>query len=108
MWWLFGEMWWLIIGDVVAHYWRCGGSLLQMWWLIIGEVVAHYWRCGGSLLEMLWLIVADVVAHYWRCGGSLLQMWWLIGSSPDFWGRGLGFESGISTPDVLQVHCVKM
>ena len=23
-------------------------------------------------------------------------MWWLIGSAPDFWGRGPGFESGIS------------
>ena len=22
-------------------------------------------------------------------------MWWLIVSAPDFWDRGLGFESGI-------------
>ena len=59
---------------------RCGGSL---------------GRCGGSLLEMWWLIV---------------EMWWLIGSSPDFWGRGSGFESGIShnDPDALQDHCVIM
>ena len=42
----------------------------------------------------------DVVAH--------LQMWWLIGSAPDFWGRGPGFESGIyhNDPDALQDHCV--
>ena len=34
----------------------------------------------------------------WRCGGS-----------PDFWGRGTGFESGIShnDPDALQDHCEK-
>ena len=42
-------------GDVVAH--------LLMWWLIVGDVVAHCWRFGGSLLEMWWLIVGDVVAH---------------------------------------------
>ena len=35
-------------------------------------------------------------------------MWWLIGSAPDFWGRGPGFESGIyhNDPDALQDHCV--
>ena len=29
-------------------------------------------------------------------------------SSPDFWGRGPGFESGLShnDPDALQDHCV--
>ena len=39
----------------------------------------------------------------------LMEMWWLIGSAPDFWGRGSGFESGIShnDPDALQDHCVK-
>ena len=26
-------------------------------------------------------------------------MWWLIGSAPDFWGRGPGFESGVSHND---------
>ena len=26
-------------------------------------------------------------------------MWWLSGSTPDFRGRGLGFESGISQKD---------
>ena len=37
-------------------------------------------------------------------------MWWLIGSAPDFWGRGPGFESGIShnDPDALQDHCDKV
>ena len=37
----------------------------------------------------------------WRCGGS-------IGSAPDFWGRGSGFESGVShnDPGALQDHCV--
>ena len=65
----------------MAH-WRCGGSF--------GDVVA-FWRCGGSL--------GDVVAH--------LEMCWLIASAPDFWGRGPGFESGIShnDPDALQDHC---
>ena len=35
-------------------------------------------------------------------------MWWLIGSAPDFWGRGPGFESGIyhNDHDALQDHCV--
>ena len=55
------------IGDVVAHCWRCGGSLLVMWWLIV------WW--GGSLLVMWWLIVGDEVAHCWWWGGSLLVMW---------------------------------
>ena len=27
--------------------------------------------------------------------GINLEMWWLIGSAPDFWGRGPGFESGM-------------
>ena len=37
-----------------------------------------------------------------------LEMWWLIGSAPDLWGRGPGFESGIShnDPAALQDHCV--
>ena len=37
-------------------------------------------------------------------------MWWFIGSAPDFWGRGPGFESGISinVPDVLQEHCLNV
>ena len=26
-------------------------------------------------------------------------MWWLIGSAPDFWGKGLEFESGIYHSD---------
>ena len=35
------------------------------------------------------------------------KMWWLIGSAPDFWGTGPGFESGIyrNDPDALQDHC---
>ena len=39
--------------------------------------------------------------------GLLLDMWWLIGSALDFWGRGPGFESGIShnDPDALQGLC---
>ena len=34
-------------------------------------------------------------------------MWWLIGSAPDFWGSGPGFESGIyhNDLDALQDHC---
>ena len=37
----------------------------------------------------------------------LMEMWWLLGSVPDFWGRGPGFESGISLNDIgaLQDHC---
>ena len=85
-------MWWLIIGDVVAHCWRCGSSLLEilyggslseMFWLK-RDVGAHNWKCGGSFWrcggseKMLWLIIGDVVAHCWRCVDSLLEMWWLI------------------------------
>ena len=44
------KMWWLIAGDVVAHCWRCGGSLLEMWWLIVGYVVAHCWSCAWWLI----------------------------------------------------------
>ena len=28
-----------------------------------------------------------------------MGMWWLIGSASDFWGKGPGFESGISHKD---------
>ena len=39
---------------------------------------------------------------------GICEMWWLVGSAPDFWGRGPGFESGIShnDPGALQDHCV--
>ena len=66
MWWLIGEMWWLIVGDVVDYCWRCGGLLLEIWWLIVEDVVAHCWRCGDSLLEMRWFMGGDVVAHWLR------------------------------------------
>ena len=33
-----------------------------------------------------------------------VDMWWLTGSTPDFWGRGLGFESGISPSMILMRH----
>ena len=40
------------------------------------------------------------------------EMWWLIGSTstPYFWGRGHGFESGVShtDPAALQDHCDKV
>ena len=49
------EMWWIINGDVVAHWWRCVGSLMEMWWLIgerqgiiVGNVAAHY-KCSRRL-----------------------------------------------------------
>ena len=63
------KVWWFIGKEV-------GGSLVEMWWLISGDVVAHWYRFGGALVGMLWLIIGgDVVAHYWwRCGGSL-QGW---------------------------------
>ena len=54
------ETWGLIGVDVVAHWWRSSGSLVEMWWLI-GENVC-------------WLIGADVVAHCWGCEGSLVEM----------------------------------
>ena len=67
------EMWCLIGGDVVAHWWRCGDSLVEMWWLIGGDVVAPWWRCGGSLVELWWLIGGDVVA---RCtAGDVVAHW---------------------------------
>ena len=39
-----------------------------------------------------------------------MEMWWFIGGAPAFWGRGTGFESGIShnDPDALQDHCDKV
>ena len=42
----------------------------------------------------------DVLAH-----GDVVAHWY---SAPDFWGRGPGFESGISHnyPYALQDHCV--
>ena len=43
----------------------------------------------------------DVVAHWW------LYISRLIGSAPDFWDSGPGFESVIShiDPHALQDHC---
>ena len=48
-----------------------------------------------------------------RCGGSNemsrhFEMWWVNGRAQDFWGRGPGFDSGISLngPGALQVHFV--
>ena len=32
-------------------------------WFIDGYVEAHWWRCGGSLIEVRRLIGGDVVAH---------------------------------------------
>ena len=71
-------MCWLIDGDVLthckdmlAHWWRCVGSLVEilgslveMCWFICGDVLTH-------CLEMWWLIVGDMLAH-------CLEMWWLI------------------------------
>ena len=71
-WWLIIGYVWIIIEDVVDY------TVFEMYWLIIGDVVAHYFSCGGSLREMWWFSIVDgwltighVVAHYWRCGGSL-------------------------------------
>jgi hypothetical protein len=36
------EVWWLSGGDVVAQWWRCGGSVEEMWWLSEGDVVAQW------------------------------------------------------------------
>ena len=48
---------------------------------------------------LVFVFRGDLVAH--------LEIWWLIGSAPDFWGRGPGFESGTShyDSDALQDHC---
>ena len=56
-------MGWLIGGDVVAHWWRCGGLLVEMWWLIGRNVVAYWWRSG---VRVLWLIGGDVVLIFFR------------------------------------------
>ena len=36
------------------------------------------------------------------------EMWWVNGRAQDFWGRGPGFDYGISLygPGALQVHFV--
>ena len=51
---------------------------LVMIYSIVGNAVAHWRRCGGSLEEMRWLIEGDAVVHWRRCGGSLEEMRWLI------------------------------
>ena len=58
------EMWWLIGGVVVAHWWRCGGSLVEVWWFIGGAVVDHWFICGGSVVEVWWFIGGGVVDHW--------------------------------------------
>ena len=52
-----------------------------------------HWQSNGSVSllgikrEKQWKTVKNMVK---------IEMWWLIGSSPDYWGSGSGFESGIS------------
>ena len=60
-----------IVGNAVAHWRRCGGSLEEMQWLMLigGDAIAH-WR---------WLIGRDAGTHWRRCGGSVVEMQWLIG-----------------------------
>ena len=70
---------WLIGGDAVAHWRRCGGSLKEMRWFIGGDAVDHWRRCGGLFEEMRWIIGGYAVAHWRRCSGSLEKMRWLIG-----------------------------
>ena len=61
----------------MAHCWKGGDSLLDMCWLIVGDVVAHCWKCGG------WLIVRNGVAHCWMIfSDSFFDMRWLTGSTP--------------------------
>ena len=45
-------MWWLIVGCIVSH-------------TVVGDVVAHCGRCGGSLAGdvVAHAVVGDVVAH---------------------------------------------
>ena len=38
----------------------------------------------------------NLVNLYHKILLNIKEMWWLIGSAPDFWGSGPGFESGIS------------
>ena len=57
----------------------------------------------AKVVVAVWVteLIGDVVA---------LEMLWLICSALDFWGRGPGFEFGVShnDPDALQDHCVVM
>ena len=49
------DMWWLIVGDLMAQLLICGGSFVDMshmWWLIVGDLMAHLWICGGSFVDM--------------------------------------------------------
>ena len=58
------DMWWLIVGDLMAQLWICGGSFVDMshmWWLIVGDLMAHLWICGGSFVDMWWLICGYVL-----------------------------------------------
>ena len=74
----------------------CPGSLLSYISLVM------YLSCHVSLLSCTSPVMHLSCPHRW--------WWWLIGSAPDFWGRGPGFESGIShnDPDALPDHCVIM
>ena len=49
------------------------------------------------------------LTHHWSSSvrALWLEMWRLIGSAPDFWGRGLRFESDIAHNDPVEVqdHC---
>ena len=35
-------------GDVLAHCWKCDGSLLGMLWHNVGNAVAHFCSSGGA------------------------------------------------------------
>jgi hypothetical protein len=37
-----------MLGEVVAHVGRSGGSCREKWWLLQGEVMSDVGRSGGS------------------------------------------------------------
>ena len=45
-----------------------GGLLMDMWWLIGGDMMAHWW-----IFHICWLIGRDVViADCWKCAFWLI------------------------------------
>ena len=83
--------------------------LIAPFWSLFTKILCYLFFCSFGVLHNF--LVGNVFLWPQKGTGSwnspwaiLTEMWRLIGSAPDFWGRGPGFESGISYtyPGVLQ------
>ena len=76
----------------------------------LGQIDVHWCedlRTVQRVQAGLHTAVEDPIICFLLTFYCVKEIWWLIGSAPDFWGRGPGFESSISSNDPvsLEDHC---